>query len=276
VEERLGIEHLSVFGLPPVDFVNLAGDLGCPHIATGLTAIPYNPHGYPLFSLRDDPALRRQMIAVMRDRGVSISLGEGLVVREGVDMGDRGADLAIMAELGVRRVNTVSLDPDPARTVDQIGMLAELAAAAGIETTLEFGPTLAIPDLPSALDAVRQVGRSDCKLTVDTMHLVRSGSGLDDLRALDPAVFGYVQLSDVPLVARTPDYMDEAMFERMAPGTGELPLLGILAALPRDLVVGLEVPLRSEAEAGVGPRERLGRCVDAARALLARLDAEPS
>lgn len=61
----------------------------------------------------------------------------------------------------------------------------------------------------------------------------------------------------------------------MVPGTGELPLLNILAALPRDLVIGLEVPLRSEAEAGVGPHARLGRCVEAVRSLLAQLNNAP-
>lgn len=47
---------------------------------------------------------------------------------------------------------------------------------------------------------------------------------------------------------------------------------GSLAALPRDSIFGLEVPLRSEAEAGVGPRERLSRCIAAAQDLMARLD----
>jgi hypothetical protein len=60
------------------------------------------------------------------------------------------------------------------------------------------------------------------------------------------------------------------MYERMVPGTGGLPLPEVLAALPGDVVIGLEVPLRSQAQAGVGPHRRLGRCVDAARELLAR------
>ena len=219
-----------MFGLPPVDFVNLAADLGCRYIATGLTAIPYNPHGYPPFSLRDDPALRREMVAAMNDRGVSISLGEGLLVRDGADVRDHATDLAIMAELGITRINTVSFDAGFTRSVDQFGVLAEMAAAAGMETTVEFGPGLSVPDLPTALAAVRAVGRPDFRLLIDTMHFVRSGSGADDLVALDPDVIGYVQLSDVPLVATIPRYMDEAMFERMVPGTGELPLLDILAA----------------------------------------------
>lgn len=269
--ESLGIEFLSVFGMPPVDFVSLAADLGCRHISTGLESNPYSSLGFPPFSLREDAALRREMTAVMRDRGISISLGEGMNVRAGTDVRDRGPDLEIMTELGVHRINTVSLDPDPDRSVEQFGLLAEMAASFGMETTLEPSPGLTIGDLRTALYAIRQVGRPDFRLLIDTMHIVRSGSTPDDLAALEPDVIGYIQLSDAPLVPTTSNYMAEAMFERMAPGTGGLPLLDLLAALPRDRVIGLEVPIRSQAEAGVGTRDRLSRCVEAARSLLAQL-----
>ena len=79
------------------------------------------------------------------------------------------------------------------------------------------------------------------------------------------------QLCDAPREPIIEDYLEEAVLERMVPGEGELPLFDMLAALPRDRVLGLEVPMRREAEAGVGPHERLGRCVQAARALIARL-----
>jgi len=269
--ERLAIEPLSVFGLPPVAFVDLAADLGLSYIAITLTALP-NPYGYPPFSLRDDAALRRETIAALRRRGVSISLGDGFVVRPGVDMRDSARDIAIMAELGAARVNTVSFDPDPSRTVDQFGTVADLAASSGMETTLEFGPTLSVRDLPTALRMIRAVGRSNLRLLIDTMHVIRSGASPKDIAALDPDRIGYVQLSDAPLVASIPNYMEEACFQRMIPGTGELPLVELLAALPRHLVIGLEVPLRSQADAGEGPRDRFGRCVEAARGLLARLN----
>jgi sugar phosphate isomerase/epimerase len=271
--ERLGIEPLSVMGLPPVSFVNLAADLGLNYIAIAMSAMP-NPYGYPPFSLVDDASLRRQTIAAMRDRGVSISLGDGFVVREGVDMRDRAAEFEIMAELGAEQVNTVSFDPDLNRSIDQFGVVAELAAANGMRSTLEFAPTLAVADLPTALAAVRQVDRPDFRLLIDTMHLIRSGSGPQDIAVLDPDLIGYIQLADVPLQPIIPNYMEEACFERMVPGTGELPLLDLLAALPRHLVIGLEVPQRSEADAGVAPHARLGRCVEAARSLLAKIDGE--
>ncbi|OHV39175.1 sugar phosphate isomerase/epimerase family protein [Pseudofrankia saprophytica] len=271
--ERLSIEPLSVMGLPPVEYVGLAADLGLRYVALALSALP-NPYGYPSYSLRDDAALRRETVAALRDRGVTVSLGDGFVLQPGMNMRDLAGDVAIMAELGAQRVNTVTFDPDLNRSVDQFGVLAELAAEAGMETSLEFAPGLTIADLPTALDAVRAVGRPDFRLLIDTMHLVRSGSSPAEVAAIDPDLIGYIQLSDAPLVPTIPNYMEEACFERMVPGTGDLPLLDILDALPRQLVIGLEVPLRSRADAGVGPHERLGACVDAARKLLAQLDVQ--
>ena len=225
---RLGIENISVFGLPPVEFVNLAADLGCRYISIGLVSMDYNPHGYPRFSLREDKALRREMVAAMRERGISISLGEGFTVRPGLDVcKERAADLEVMCELGVKRINTVSMDPDLARTFDQFAALVELATAAGVEVTTELVPGLTVADLPTALAAVRHVGRRNFRLLIDTMHLVRSGSGATDLARIEPSLIGYIQLADAPLTPRFATYFEEAMFERMSPSTGELPLLDV-------------------------------------------------
>jgi sugar phosphate isomerase/epimerase len=121
------------------------------------------------------------------------------------------------------------------------------------------------------LAAIDHVGRPDFRLLIDTMHVLRSGSTPDDVAALDPKLIAYVQLSDAPLAPRFDSYMEEAMFERMVPGEGELPLRELLAVLPDGLVISLEVPQRSLAEAGIGPEARLGHCVEATRALLAEV-----
>ena len=268
--ERIGIERLCVFGLPPVQFVDLAADLGCPYISTALAPMQYNPHGYPRWSLRDDAALRREMVAAMRNRGVSISLCEGFGVRPGSDVSEYAADLDILCELEVGRINVASSERDASRTFDQFAKIAGMADALGIETTIEIGPG-PVPNLRSALAAVRHVGNANFRLLIDTMHFVRSGSGAGDIAALDPNLIGYVQLCDVPLVSKHAKYMEEALYERMVPGTGELPLLDILAALPPQLVLGIEVPQRSLVDAGMGPHERVARCVEATRNLLDRL-----
>jgi hypothetical protein len=54
----------------------------------------------------------------------------------------------------------------------------------------------------------------------------------------------------------------------MVPGEGELPLRDIVDALPRDIVIGLEVPRLSLAEAGVSHLDRMRPCAEAARHLL--------
>jgi len=269
---RLGIEQISVFGLPPVQYVNLAADLGCGNIGIALYPFGINPHGYPPFSLKDDAQLRRETIAASRDRGVTFSIGEGFGVKPGKDVGEQAAEMDVMAELGVQRLNSFSMDPDLGRSFDQLAKLAEMTDARGLKLAIEFAPVMTIPDLAGAAAAVRHVGRPNFQICLDTMHFIRSGSRPEELTDYEPELFGYVQLCDAPIVPANPDYMTEAMTARMVPGTGELPLLEILAALPRDLVVSVEVPRLAEARAGMEPHERLRPCVESARALLAALD----
>jgi sugar phosphate isomerase/epimerase len=269
--DRLGIEMLSVFGMPPIEFVHLTADLGCRYITTGMVGFaPVNTLGYQHFSLRDDPQLRRDLLAAMDGRGVSISLGEGLLIAPGVDVRSYAADLDIMAELRIPRINTVSLEPDRARTFDELAALTELAAARGIATCVEPVVGLSIADLPSAIAAVEYVNRDEISLLIDTMHVARFGASADDLRSIPAERIGYIQLSDTTMQRRMEHYAEEAMYERMTPGEGELPLLEMLAALPQDRVVGLEIPMRASAEAGVSAYDRLLPCVNSARSLLAR------
>lgn len=269
--DRLGIEMLCVFGMPPVDYVNLVADLSCRFITTGIVGFaPLKVLGYQSFSLRDDTSLRRNLLVAMDDRGVSIALGEGLLIAPSVDVRSYAADLDVMAELRIPRINTVSLEPDRARTFDQLAALTDLAAERGVLTSVEPVPGLAIADLPTAMAAVEHVGRDEISLLIDTMHVARSGAAPDDLRSLPAQRIGHVQLCDVPLRStKEHSYAEEAMYHRMAPGDGELPLAEMLGALPHDCVVGLEVPMRSAAEAGISAYDRLLPCVQSARALLA-------
>jgi sugar phosphate isomerase/epimerase len=262
---QLAIEHQTISGLLPVKFVSLAADLDCRYIAIALTGGPYNPHNYAPCSLRDDATLRRRMIAAMRDRGVCVSLGEGFTVRSGSDARSQ-ADLDTMAELGAARINTVTMDPDLGRSFDEFGLLAEMAAARGMETTIEFAPSLTVADLDGALAAVRHVARPDFRLLIDTMHLAHAGHTPADLAAVDPSLIGYAQLSDHTVRQRGASCRDDSL-DRLPPGEGELPLRQILAALPADVVIGLEVPMRSRAEAGEPTADRARRCVRAARAI---------
>ena len=55
----------TALGLPPVELVALAAKLECPYLGIVLSTRPFNPHEYPPYSLLEDAALRRRMIAAM-------------------------------------------------------------------------------------------------------------------------------------------------------------------------------------------------------------------
>ncbi len=196
---RVGIDCLSVFGLPPVECVNLAADLGCNYISAGLGPVGPNLSKSPSWTLRDT-RLRREMIGAMKDRNVSIALGEGFVIFPGTDVSEYGSDLNTMAELGAQRIATLSIDPDMQRSLDKIAALVEQAAKVGLETVIEFVPVFTISTLSEAVSAVHHVGGGKLQILVDCMHLFRSGGTACDLRALDSEMIGYVQLCDVPRV----------------------------------------------------------------------------
>jgi sugar phosphate isomerase/epimerase len=208
----------------------------------------------------------------MADRGVSIALLEGFGLRPGLDPREMEGDLDLLLELGGARINAVSTDRDKSRTYEGFARLTEMARGRGIEVTTEVGAgTLA--DLPTALEALAHVDSPNFKLLIDTMHYFRLGGTIAQIAAIDPELIGYVQLCDAPLTARFESYMEEALYERMAPGTAELPLREFIALLRPEVILSLEVPQRSLAEAGVGPRERVGACVESTRELLRELAA---
>jgi sugar phosphate isomerase/epimerase len=264
---RLGLECLSAFGLDPVAFVHLAGDLGCGHVSLNLSGAANRLPCYPEANWREDAAMQRAVARALRERGVGLALVEGFAISPNNDAADHARDLDMIVEMGARAICSVSLDKDIGRTHDQFARLTELAAARGLLTTTEVGAGV-LRNLGRAKEAVEAVGRPDFTLLIDTMHFFRSGSTVADLAALDPAVIGHVQLCDVPMPARIESYMEEALYERRAPGDGDLPLAEFVRLIPEGVVIGLEIPIRSEALAGVGPSERLGRCVAAARTLI--------
>lgn len=268
---ELGIERLGLFGMPPSEIVALAADLDCQCVGIGLAPAPggYNPDGHRSWSLRDDAALRRETIAAVRDSGVRIAIVEGFAVMADHDVRSFTGDLDLVAELGCERINVVSIGKDMSQAIDGFGTLCEMAAERGLLVSAEMGSLGPLAKVEPALAVARGVGLPNFSLLIDSMHFFRLGNTLEDFAALDPALVGYVQLADAPWAPGFDTYIEEAMYERMAPGDGELPLAEFLALVPDGVVVSLEIPMRSLAEARIGPRERTARCVAAARALLA-------
>lgn len=235
-----------MFGMPPVEHVRLAAELGCQTISTALAPVPWRLECFPEWSLRTDKQLQRELRAALQDLGIVISLAEGFAIRAARDVRSCEVDLDIMVELGAEAVSTVCLDTDLARSEDQFAALWEMASARGMRLHLEFAPPHTVNTLTKARQLLATLGEGRATLVLDAMHFFRSGATLDDLAALPPHLIGYAQICDTTITqAEGEDYYHDACFNRMVPGEGELPLKEFVLGLPAQVPLGIEVPLRS-------------------------------
>lgn len=270
--DRLALEFISTLGMLPVQHIELAARLGIGKIGFAPSPIAANPHAYPAWDLRGDPALLRETKAALGANNVAVSLGEGFLILPGTEVADAAPIMDVMAELGAPMVNCIVMEQDRPRAFDQFARYAEMAAARDMLAALEYMPMMWPINVHEAADFVATSGAANARVLIDAMHFYRGGSQAADLARVDPALIGYVQICDVPMPANAsdlgPDYGMEARDNRLAPGEGDLPLAELLAALPRDVTIGLELPMAAKAGAGIGPEERLAPAIAAARALL--------
>ncbi|BAN01676.1 sugar phosphate isomerase/epimerase family protein [Ilumatobacter coccineus] len=174
-----------------------------------------------------------------------------------VDVGDRVIDAA--AEIGARNVLVVARGAEPGPFAERLAQLCDRAAPAGINCVIEFMAFMSTTDLASAVDVVGSIDRPNAGILVDNLHLARTGSAPDELRALDPAWLPYAQLCDAPadLAADSiADVVTEALDGRLAPGEGGLPVAEVLDALPDDTPLSMEVRSKALRDDHPDPTER--------------------
>lgn len=263
----VGIDHLSLFGMHPLAFIETAAAAGAETVGIQ-PAAPAPPDGSAPWSLLGNPALCREVRSRLDDTGLRIGMIDGLTIAPGRSARHYEASLADFARMGVTIGNAVSFD-ELGRTEDEFALLVELARPHGIRILLETCPVLTIRTLAQGADLARRLG-DDVGLVIDTLHVSRTDEAAD-VALLDPELIGYVQLCDAPAAApATPElYMDQAMHERQVPGEGELPLAQILAAVPAGVVVSAEVPLRSRRAAGWSDPQCAAAAIAGTRRMLA-------
>jgi sugar phosphate isomerase/epimerase len=174
------------------------------------------------------------------------------------------ADLLRAAEgLGARHIK-VNGDLEgkqwPADTLaEEFARLCREAAQVGAMVAIEFMPFSGIPDAQSALEIVNAAGEPNGKLLVDTWHVARAGTPLDEIAQLPSDVIAHVEIDDA-LAEPEGGMWNDTIHNRLLPGEGELDVVGFLAAIRATGYrgpIGVEVisrahrllPLREAAEA---------------------------
>ncbi|GGX99553.1 hypothetical protein GCM10007160_29080 [Litchfieldella qijiaojingensis] len=270
-QHRYSLAALTVLELSPPDMVEVAAQAGYDHV--GLRPIPATPNE-PTFPLLTDAALLRETCRRLRDTGIQVADIEILRLKSETRVkADFERFMEVGAELGASEILVAGNDDSETRTLDNFAALCELARPYGLYPHLEFMPWTGVKNLLQAhriVAAVRKAGHDNACLLVDAFHLNRSASRLEDLAKVPHEWMHYVQLCDV--AGSIPDDVDEitreARSERRFPGDGDIDLKGMLALLPADILLSLEIPTEGLRNQGVSALERARMALDKARRLV--------
>ena len=246
------------------ELVDIAAGLGCAYVCL-FTYQPGTGFDIPLVRDEDVAPLRRRL----RDAGVTVLGTTSFALAPDTDIAAYEAGVERSARLGAAHANCRITDPDEARATDNFGRFAEFCASRGLLPAIEpsgFGHGDAFPQ---ALRMFAAAGHGI--LTLDPLHIIRTGTPWEVVEALDAALIGYVQICDGPLEARAEDYAREGGFDRLPPGDGDYPLERLLAVTPPDMPLSLEVPCQRLREQGLAGVELAAEVVRRSRALLAAL-----
>lgn len=222
----------------------------------------------PLTAVVGDAKLVREIKLRVAATGVHVQSASCGWLGAEFDRSASARAFATLAEIGTRAAAVVGWDADRARLVAHLAELCSDAAEYGLRVTLEFMPYSAVRSLDDAVAVLHAVDRPNLDLMVDALHLARSGGTPADLARAPAERLVLLQICDAPAASPPPDELrDESVNRRRYPGDGELPLRALLDALPRDVLVEVEVPCA--ADAGLPVVERARRCAETTRAFLA-------
>jgi sugar phosphate isomerase/epimerase len=237
---KFSLAHLTVLGTTPLELIQIAADAGYDYVSIRMTPVADGEHVTPLAG---DPNMVRRVSKRLADTGLRVLDVE--LARLGPD-DDPGKYLGVLeaaAAIGARHVLAQLNDPDHDRAIQRFGRLCDLALQYELTVDLEFPSWSETGDLSAAVEAVRAVDRSNAGILIDTLHFFRSNSSIDELAALPPGWFRFVQLCDAPAQAAptVEGVIHTARSARSLPGYGHLPLRELLEHLPAG-PYSLEVP----------------------------------
>lgn len=195
------------------------------------------------------PALLRETKAALAETGLPLLDVEVIWIKPGDDLAAHKACIDIGAELGAKNVLCVSSNPDMGATAARLAALCEHAEGSQMRVALEFGIFTEVKNLEMALAVLDAVAHPLRALLIDPIHVDRSGSAIEAIAQVPPALLPYAQFCDAPV--QRPDPSDfnaiitDAIDLRGQCGEGGLPLGAMYRALPPGIPLSIE--LRSKA-----------------------------
>lgn len=254
MERSIGLAALTVLGLPPHEQISVAAQAGYSHV--GLRLVPVANQVLPPF---DEREVERRLAAT----GVRVLDVEAFRLTPETRVRAWEAAFAVAQRLGATDVLAHGDDADHGRLVQSFGELSALAARCGLRVNLEPMPWVEISTVARAQRLISESGAGNAAVLIDPIHFFRADNRFEEI----PRTVNYAQLCDAR-AGRPPDMQEiirQARSDRLFPGEGALDLRRLLAALPAELPLSLEIPVSRP----MSPQDRARRALEATRELLA-------
>ena len=257
--------HFTAIELTPPAFVDLANRAGFTAVSLMLQfPASYGP-GFPVLGatpMRRDTKLRLDDTGLILFDAATCRLEPHTTAEEFRPM------IESAAYLGARSINVNGSDPDEDRLTDRFAALCELAAEYGLAVGVEFMMSTRVRTLGEALRLIERSAAINASITVDALHLTRSGGSAEDVADLGAAQVSYVQLCDGPAEVPAEGYAHEGATQRLLPGEGVLPLQPLVDAVGPDVPLGIEAPSARRYARGISDDEYSARAMRALQLLL--------
>jgi sugar phosphate isomerase/epimerase len=267
----LSLGYLTIPEAGPAEIVEAAAAAG--FFGTSLRIDAAGPLGGPSRLIGNPPAIRETLRAIA-DTGVVLHDFEMIRMRADLKPSDHEETLDTGARLGGRFIIVLGDDDDENRLTDNMAAVCELARDRGVRVVIEFMSWLGVSRALQAQRIVKNTRKSNAGIVVYPLHVVRGGGSMAELTSLDPSHLFFCQICDAR--ADRPDGKEalrhEALWDRLHPGDGALPLADYVRSMPEDIPISVETPvLGLDKSLSVNARAKLA--YDSTRALLHRLKA---
>ncbi len=260
--------HFTAVHLTPPELVDLAAQTGFTAVAPMLYFPPAFSAGFPVLG---DTPMRRETKQRLEDTGVVLFDAATCRLEPETDVrAEFGPLVETAAYLGAWTVNINGSDPDESRLADNFAALCALIGEHGLSAGLEFMMSTRVRTLGDALRLIERSGVDNARLTVDALHLSRSGGTAAEIAQLRPDQISYVQLCDGPAQVPEQGWSWENAGHRQLPGDGVLPVQALVDAVGPDVALGVEVPSAERVADGVSDAAFAEQAMRSVRRLLGR------
>ncbi len=225
----------------------------CGYDAVGLRILPAAPGG-GMDDLIHDQALLRETKAALAETGVSVFDMEIIRIGAEFNLASLTPFLETGAELGAKAVLVAGDDADESRLIANYAAFCQAALPYGMTADLEFMPWTAVKNARAAMRILSAAQQPNAGILVDALHVGRSETTNADLAAIPREWLHYCQVCDAEPGTHfsLEELIYNARVQRFLPGEKSIDIKGMLAALPADLPISVEIPSEPvKAEIGV-------------------------